>query len=209
MRSLAITCGRNGFALPLLDLLLVRRVPFGQQGFQRCQRPVELFLVERLDLPEPLRAGAVAGRRRVEDVVEPAPRFGIALVLHQARGDQQRDVEEQLPVVAAERGPMVEIDLLGKQLRVEIVLHPVEIRRVCRLEVERSSAASAAGTGSAESVVPGGIWIEQSLDAMPGHLLQEEAGVGVVEAGELIARVSEVGARRRRRSISGGGIRGR
>ena len=80
------------------------------------------LFVKRADFPEAggsadVHAG-IGADRRIEDVVEPLARFGEALVLHQPVGDQQRDMEIQLPVVEAVCPVRIELDLLNRVPRV-------------------------------------------------------------------------------------------
>ena len=60
---------------------------------------LDIGVLERRDLPEALRRRARAVVGGIEDVVEPVLRVLVLLILAQMDRDQQRGVEEQLPVI--------------------------------------------------------------------------------------------------------------
>ena len=104
-----------------------------------CRRPADSSFSSIVDEPFRLsRSCGTAGTsrtagarvrtlsRRVEDVVEPPLRLLEALVLAQAVGDQQRRVEEELPVVDGV-GAAVEVDVLDRVVvRVDFACRCVE-----------------------------------------------------------------------------------
>src|SRR5215216_4546977 len=63
---------------------------------------------------------ALAGVRRIEDVVEPALRFGEPLVLAEVNRNSKREMEQQLPIVIRVRSAAAEIDLFRMVVYVEI-----------------------------------------------------------------------------------------
>src|SRR4051794_27015345 len=76
------------------------RVVSGRDVEENLFDVLDLVDPERLHLPEPLRPESrIRIVRRVEDVVEPSLRLGVTRVLAEVKGDRERRVVEDLPVV--------------------------------------------------------------------------------------------------------------
>ena len=115
--------------LPGLDaadrLVAQRCVGAGGEVDQDLLDLLDVGVLERPHLPEPLRRGAVAVVGGIEQVVEPALRLGEALVLAQVDGDRERHMEEQLPVVdrvGAAGGEVEVLDRIGRLHQADVGL---------------------------------------------------------------------------------------
>src|SRR5204862_260782 len=89
------------------------------------------------DLPEPLRRAPGSAGSGIEDVVQPLPCLGEALVLHQPRGDEEGSVEEELPVVEGVRPLEGEVH----------VLHRIRLLRQLGIRLIAGGGARAGGGG--------------------------------------------------------------
>jgi hypothetical protein len=92
------------------------RIVAGRQIEQDLFDLIDFVHLEGFYLPEALRDRTAGVVRRIEDVVEPALCFGIALVLAELKRDRERDVVEYLPVVGGVATRRREIEILGGKL---------------------------------------------------------------------------------------------
>ena len=116
-----------------------RGVRAGGEVDQHVLDQLHLGLLERLDLPEPLRCRPGAVVRRVEDVVEPALRLLVPAVAAQVDGNGDRHVEEQLHVVDRVRPVGAEVEVLDRVRRADQIRGRVA---TCRSSARRRAPAA-------------------------------------------------------------------
>jgi hypothetical protein len=140
---------------------------------------------EGLGSPEPLRRRFPRHVGRVEDEMEPPQRVRVALVLGETVGDEQRSMEEQLPVVLRVRA-VEKIDVLDRvRLDNDLVGHRLGL--VGLAEVDRIGWIHARRAGRELLRVQLDAALEQALHAVAVELSDERGDVRVIEGLEAVA----------------------